>query len=69
MVSNGDRVRVNENGGTYIAEVLSTDDFEDPDGNQLFGIKVMDMIREPSYSLSEGETCNVYPSECSELED
>lgn len=62
---NGDTVTVNEHNGEYLARILSTDEFEDQDGNQLFGVKVVELMDPPEYSLEEGETCNVYPSDCS----
>lgn len=62
-LSEGDTVRVREHGGEYVAEILDTERHTDPEGNQLYGVKVMEMISQPSYELAEGETCNVYPDE------
>lgn len=61
--SKGDKVRVAENGGEYLARITSTDRHEDPNGNKLYGVKVLEIIQQPSYDLNEGETCNVYPAE------
>lgn len=69
MVSEGDKVRVREYGGEYIAKVLNADeDLTDPDGERLYCVKVVDMIDSVSYDLAEGEACNVHgPSIVEEL--
>lgn len=62
-VSKGDTVRIQEHSGEFLATVLNTDKHEGPNGDQLYRIKVTEIIAQPNYDLEEGETINVYPAE------
>jgi hypothetical protein len=61
MFSEGETIRVKENGGEYLAKLLNKTDYTDPDGNQLYRVKVTEIIEQTNHKLNEGETCNTYP--------
>lgn len=65
----GDYVLVNDLEGRYVAEVLSVGEFEDPEGKDLLGVQVLFLDDPPRFSISEGETCNVYPKDVKKLDD
>lgn len=69
MFKTGEYVLVKEHGGRYVAKILSVGEFEDQDGVPLLGVQVLVMDEEPSYSLEEGETCNIYKAEAEKLDE